>query len=158
MVGTVEPDIGLYNINSAKRGNIIDFHRYEKGFGGDAFSYVVNMGLVYLFIEVKKGVDQDIFIDPPRGPLPPDNRSTVDTRSRSERLKDRISTLGQNAHYAYVVQTHQLRTRVFSLTISGRTVRIVRWDRSGVLVTETFDYKADPGLLVEFLWRFMRTT
>jgi hypothetical protein len=158
VVGTVKPDIGLYNINDENRGNIMDFHKHEKSFGDDAFSYVANMGLVYLFIEVKKGADQDIFIDPPQGPLPPDYRFTVDTWSRNEKLKDRVSALGQNAHYAYVVQTRQFRTHVFSLTISGRTIRIMRWDRSGVLVTEAFDYKADPGLLVEFLWRFMWAT
>jgi hypothetical protein len=145
VVGAVKPDIGLYNINDENRGNIMDFHRHEKGFGDNAFSYVANMGLVYLFIEVKKGVDQDIFINPPRGPLPPDYRFTVDTRSRNKKLKDWISTLGQNAHDAYVVQTHQFCTHVFSLTIPERTVRIMRWDRSGVLVTEAFDYRRTPG-------------
>jgi hypothetical protein len=145
VVGAIKPDIGLYNINDENWGNIMDFHRHEKGFGDNAFSYVANMGLVSLFIEIKKGVDQDIFIDPPQGPLPPDYRFTVDTRSRNEKLKDWISTLGQNAHYAYVVQTHQFRPHVFSLTIPERTVGIMRWDRSGVLVTEAFDYRRTPG-------------
>ena len=45
----------------------MDMHKHEKELGNDTFSYTAHMGLVYMFIEVKKEVDQDIFIDPPRG-------------------------------------------------------------------------------------------
>jgi hypothetical protein len=158
VVGTVKPDIGLYDIKDENQGHIMDFHKHEKESGDDAFSYVARMGLVYLFVEVKKDADQDIFIDPPQGTPPSDYSFTVDTWSQKEKLRDRISALGQNAHYAHVVQTRQFRTHVFSLTISGRTARIMRWDRSGVLVTEAFDYKANPGILIEFVWRFIRAT
>lgn len=46
--------------------------------------------------------------------------------------------------------------RAFSFTIIllNRHARFVRWDRSGAIVTERFDYVSDPRLLGEFLWRF----
>lgn len=109
-----------------------------------------------LFIEVKKESDQDIFTDPPEGPLPPDYRFTVDTWSEDESHEPRILALGQNAHYAHVVLTHQFRIRAFSLTISGRTARIMCWERSGVVVTKAFDYKTNPQVLIDFIWRFVK--
>ena len=117
--------------------------------------YFAHMGLVYLFIEVKRSRDQDIFTDPSDDPLP-DDKFTVDTWAEDEGSKYRISALGQNAYYAHMIQTRQFRTCVFSLTISGSTARIMRWDRSGVLVTSAFDYKANPLTLIEFVWRFAK--
>jgi len=136
----------------------MNFHKREERFGDDAFSYVAYMGLVHLFIEVKKGADQDIFTDPPEGPELHDYKFTVDTCmwDDSENLRNRTSALGQNAHYAHTIQTHQFRTCVFSLSISGSKARILRWERSGVLVTEAFDYKADSQILVDFVWRFVQ--
>lgn len=137
--------------------------------------YTARMGLVYLFVDVKKGADQDIFTDPPDDltdlpdddtgypddgtyppeDAPPDYKFTVDTWSRERNLEDKISALEQITHYAHVVQSRQFRTCVFSLAISGSTVRIMRWDRSGVLVTRSFDYRTEPGLLIKFVWRFV---
>jgi hypothetical protein len=117
--------------------------------------YFAHMGLVYLFIEVKKNADQDIFTDPSND-LPPDHKFTVNTWAEDEGSKYRISALGQNAYYAHMIQTRQFRTCVFSLTISGSTARIMRWDRSGVIVTRAFDYKAHPMTLIEFVWRFVK--
>ena len=134
----------------------MNFHKPVKEDGSGAYTYVAHMGLVQLFIEVKKGVDQDIFTDPLEYPPPSDYRFTVDTSGEDEKLSYRISALGQNAHYAHMVQTRQFRTCVFSLTISGSTARMMRWDRSGVLVTEAFDYKANPQTLIEFVWRFIK--
>jgi len=147
MLGPIKPDIGFYSIQDENRGYIMKFHKREERFGDDAFSYVAYMGLVHLFIEVKKGADQDIFTDPPEGPEPHDYKFTVHTLSADEHLRDRITALGQNAHYAHTIQTRQFRTCVFSLSISGSKARILRWERSGVLVTEAFDYEANPQIL-----------
>ena len=129
--------------------------KYNKDKGVSNRGYFAHMGLVYLFIEVKKNANQDIFIDPSDDSLP-DHKFTVDTWANDESSNYRISALGQNAHYAHMIQTRQFRTCVFSLTISGSTARIMRWDRSGVLVTSAFDYKANPLTLIEFVWRFAK--
>ncbi|KAF9650767.1 hypothetical protein BDM02DRAFT_3185083, partial [Thelephora ganbajun] len=152
VVGIVKPNIGLYRIDDENRGNIMNF-KCKNHSSDDMSSYVAHMGLVYLFIEVRKDPDQDIFTDPPKELPPSDRSSTIDTWSENENDGYRVSALGQNAHYAHLIQTRQFRTCVFSLTVSGTTVRIMCWDRSGVLVTEAFDYKANPQTLVDFVWR-----
>ena len=58
----------------------------------------------------------------------------------------RVAALGQNAAYAEILMTRQFRTCVFSLSISGRFVRFLRWDREGVVVSQAVDYKADLSL------------
>ena len=150
--GTVKPDIGLFRAEDENAGNLYNFKAKHSG----KPSYVARMGLVYLFIEVKKCADQDFFTDPPNCPnLPPGYKFAVDTWSEEEDQLNRTSALGQIAHYAHVIQSRQFRTCVFSLTISGGTARIMRWDRSGVLVTRSFDYVTNPGTLIDFIRRFI---
>ena len=148
--GTVKPDIGLFHIGDKNASYLYNV----KAKHSDPPSYVAHMGLVYLFIEVKKRADQDIFTDPPDNPSP-NYRFTVDTWSEEEEQLNRTLALGQMTHYAHVVQSRQFRTCIFSMTVSGSTVRIMRWDRSGLLVTRSFDYKAKPKILVDFIWRFI---
>jgi len=129
------------------------------------------MGLVYLFIEVKKNADQTSSLTPPMIPHPTTSslstrgemsiktssltppmiahrhKFAVNTWGEDEDVEYRISALGQNAHYAHMIQTRQFRTCVFSLTISGSTARIMRWDRSGCVGHQAFDYKASPMIL-----------
>ena len=151
VAGTVKPDIGLFRIEDKHRGHLFNI---KKSSGNKPSSYVARMGLAHVFIGAKNNANQDIFADPPLDP-PPNWKFTVDTWNEDKDAQSRISALGQNAHYAHLVQIFQFRTCTFSLTISGSTARIMRWDRSGVLVTEAFDYKAAPQTLIEFVWRFI---
>jgi hypothetical protein len=151
-VGTVKPDFVLFESRDEDRGWLFNVKNNEDKLSA---SYTAHMGRVFLFIEVQTHTDKDFFTDPPHDPLP-DYKFTVDTWNQSVKLQDRILALGQNAHYAHVVQTRQFRTCAFSLSISGNTTRILRWDRSGVLVTESFDYKTDPQTLVDFVWQFVK--
>ena len=48
----------------------------------------------------------------------------------------------------------QHRIFLFQIVLINRFARFVRWDRSGAVVTESFDYMDNPKLLAEFLWRF----
>lgn len=70
---------------------------------------------------------------------------------------DRVIAFGQIASYAEELLTRQFRTCVFSLSMSGRFVRFLRWDREGVTVSEAVDYKSNPSLLATFLWAFTST-
>ena len=153
-LGTVKPNICLYHIMDKNQGLPFNIKYNEYKDDSDR-GYFAHMGLVYLFFEVKRSRDQDIFTDPSDDPLP-DDKFTVDTWAEDEGSKYRISALGQNTYYAHMIQTRQFRTCVFSLTISRSTARIMRWDRSGVLVTRGFDYKEHPMTLIEFVWRFVK--
>ena len=122
-VGSVRLDICLFHTGDRNKGNFFN-------------------------IKVEREAGQVIFTDPSSNPLS-DHRFAVDTRSPEECLKCRISALGQMEYHAHVVQARQSPTCVFSLTISGSTARIMRWDRSGVLVTQAFDYKSDLKMMIE---------
>ena len=59
---------------------------------------------------------------------------------------------GQLIAYARAVHRYQFRIFSFSVARFEDTVRLLRWDRGGVIYTEPFEW-ADEGLF-EFLWRF----
>ncbi|KAH9943836.1 hypothetical protein B0H21DRAFT_892590 [Amylocystis lapponica] len=69
---------------------------------------------------------------------------------------DREANRGQIIHSATEIFLRQHRCFVFSVIVFGTCARIIRWDRSGALVTERFDYKSEPRKICEFLWRFGR--
>ena len=62
--------------------------------------------------------------------------------------------------HANAMFTYQFRTFFFSLEIYQKsdTARLLRWDRSGVIVTEAFSYIDHPDYLVHFLQRFDQLT
>ncbi|KAA1475530.1 hypothetical protein DENSPDRAFT_826137 [Dentipellis sp. KUC8613] len=63
-------------------------------------------------------------------------------------------TRAQITTHAKAMLGLQFRTFVFSVLITGRYARLIRWDRSGAIVTEAFNYQDDPEPLAQFLWRY----
>ena len=55
--------------------------------------------------------------------------------------------------YASVLDHSQFRIFSFSVVIFGDTGRLLRWDRSGVIYSEPFDWVNQPDMLLEFFWR-----
>ncbi len=70
--------------------------------------------------------------------------------------KDRKGVLGQILSYAEFVLTRQQRTCLFMVLLLGDLCRLVRFDRSGAIASEKFNYKTNGGDLIEFLWRYAR--
>ncbi|KAI0767096.1 hypothetical protein C8Q74DRAFT_1369944 [Fomes fomentarius] len=68
----------------------------------------------------------------------------------------RQEVLGQLQSYAALIFDKQHRTHHFSIIFFGTMARIIRWDRSGIIFTEKFNYKQNSALLGRFLWRFAR--
>ena len=66
--------------------------------------------------------------------------------------------LGQLAIYAKEIFDHQHRTHLFQLLVCGRHARLIVWDRSGAIVSESFDYIEHPQLMAEFFWRYNHMT
>lgn len=64
-----------------------------------------------------------------------------------------MDTLGQITSYAAVQLGAQFRTHIYSVLIVKNTARILRWDRSGTIVTEAFEYDQSPHL-AEFFRRY----
>uniref|UniRef100_A0A0W0F2R1 Fungal-type protein kinase domain-containing protein n=1 Tax=Moniliophthora roreri TaxID=221103 RepID=A0A0W0F2R1_MONRR len=63
------------------------------------------------------------------------------------------ATEAQMDTYAGSVMSSQFRTHLFSVWISNKHARLIRWDRGGAIVSQKFDYAEEPHL-ADFLWRF----
>ncbi|KAI0359648.1 hypothetical protein OH77DRAFT_1518035 [Trametes cingulata] len=57
---------------------------------------------------------------------------------------------------AGLVFQRQQRICVFMILLLGHSCCILRFDRSGIVMTQEFNYQANGSVLVEFLWRFSR--
>ncbi|KAL0953962.1 hypothetical protein HGRIS_005122 [Hohenbuehelia grisea] len=64
-----------------------------------------------------------------------------------------VETRGQLISYAVEIMARQHRTHVFTLFIFHPFARLIRWDRSGAIVSERFNYREDSQPLVEYFWR-----
>jgi Fungal protein kinase len=103
------------------------------------------------WIEVKPSKMYDPFNDPAGKKLP---RTKTARKSFYCKSMEAQETQGQIVAYANAQWARQFRTRFFSMLICGQHVRIILWDRTCVIVTESFDYVQCPSNLTEFLWRY----
>ncbi|KAG1905190.1 uncharacterized protein F5891DRAFT_943966 [Suillus fuscotomentosus] len=68
-----------------------------------------------------------------------------------------FDTLGQITSYAVAQLGTQYRTHAFSVLIIHNRARIIRWDREGAIVTNTFNYYHESHLAY-FFYRFARAS
>ncbi|KZV69778.1 hypothetical protein PENSPDRAFT_608208 [Peniophora sp. CONT] len=68
-----------------------------------------------------------------------------------------IHARGQTASYALNQQQQQALTHSYSAVIAGETARVLVFDHSGVIVTESFPWKTG-SVFTEFLWRLERAS
>ncbi|RDB15281.1 hypothetical protein Hypma_004796 [Hypsizygus marmoreus] len=94
----------------------------------------------------------DPFDDPPPD-IMPEERLKWQFAPRTDRARYGRSQL---ASYVNEWCTLQHRVHAFSVFIAGTFARFIRWDRSGAVVSEKFDFKKTSQPLVDFLWRFAR--
>ena len=97
-----------------------------------------------LFVEFKFAEISDPFRDP------------LQPRAENFCLKNdsEVSHLnrGQLCSYTAAHAGSQFRVHTFTLSICGRFARFIRWDCSGVTVTQSFDYIKEPHILAFFFW------
>ncbi|KIP08544.1 hypothetical protein PHLGIDRAFT_60326, partial [Phlebiopsis gigantea 11061_1 CR5-6] len=96
-----------------------------------------------LSIEFKYKADADPFRDDFKYPSRPFERNSEKGRK----------TRGQLAKYADGQFSQQHRCFLWQIIICGNLARIIRWDHSGALVSEAFDY-IRTHYLAEFLWLY----
>lgn len=118
---------------------------------------ILNLGLSELFVEFRKSKDWDPFNDPPPGASKTSHRF-ISEISNDGRPNKALRTIGQMASYAAELCARQHRTHCFSICIYGPTARIIRWDRSGAIVSRSFNYHESPKLLCQFLWQYSRAS
>ena len=106
-----------------------------------------------IFIEFKWKMSDDPFCDVHnvQRPLPSGGDITVESFLRDTKSAD--DTLGQITAYATAQLGSQFRTHTYSVLIVKGMARILRWDRSGAIVTEAIEYNKS-SLLAEFFRRY----
>ncbi|KAI0749765.1 hypothetical protein C8Q80DRAFT_1218829 [Daedaleopsis nitida] len=115
------------------------------------------LGYAEFFIEVKPDPSHDFLSDPSATADGVDgaNLPNFFSQFEDEDSVTRVSR-GLSKHISHVSEifARQHRVFVFSVAVAGSRTRLFRWDRSGVVVTESFDIREQPEILCEFLWRF----
>ncbi|KAH9978918.1 hypothetical protein BGW80DRAFT_1165586 [Lactifluus volemus] len=76
-----------------------------------------------------------------------------DLESHIEWTRTAYRICGQLVSYASAVHQSQFRVFSFSIVLFGNTGRLLRWDRSGIIYTELFNWATDHDTLFEFIWR-----
>lgn len=99
-----------------------------------------------LFVEFKRSVADDPFNDQ----QPQDAPQAIPTKAQD--------TQGQLISYALKIFQTQHRTCLFSVVVADESARILRWDRSGGIVTDRFNYVDEPKKLCQFLLAFSQAS
>lgn len=111
-----------------------------------------------MFIEFKWETTDDAFcVDVSREC--PDSTSSENKTCQSflRDSKAAADTLGQVTSYAVAQLGAQFRTHIYSVLIVRDTARILRWDRSGTIVTEPIKYNKTRHL-AEFFRRYSKAS
>ena len=106
-----------------------------------------NSALVEIFIEFKWHSRDDPFFDL--------CKSDSNQRPFIRDSKAAHDTLGQITSYAAAQLGAQFRTHIFSVYIFRETARLLRWDRSGTIITEAIKYN-ECDILIDFLYRYSK--
>jgi hypothetical protein len=109
--------------------------------------------LIEIAIEFKWNQNDDPFCDDPKVKRLEDGTEKAKSFIHNSKLAN--DTLGQISTYAAAQLGSQFRTHAYSILILKNLARILRWDRSGAIVTAAFDYNKYP-LLAEFFRRYSR--
>ncbi|GJE92008.1 hypothetical protein PsYK624_081610 [Phanerochaete sordida] len=117
--------------------------------------------------EAKKHNVADPFADNPEEPK--SGKATKSKKSKSKTKKDSsilrssinptsagASSRGQVGMYSNTQFGFQHRRHLWQLIIIGPNARLVYYDRSGLISSESFNYTEDPEALVTFFWLLSR--
>ncbi|KAF8872107.1 hypothetical protein CPB84DRAFT_1967539 [Gymnopilus junonius] len=124
-------DIAVYDSDDLPEGTITDFSKMS------------------IFLEFKSRPEGDPFRDPKNYKKPKADNF------RFESADDKpTENRGQIGSYAAAIAGSQFRLHLFSVSICRENARLIRWDRAGAVVTQSFNYKKEPELLADFFWRY----
>ncbi|RPD62298.1 hypothetical protein L227DRAFT_599699 [Lentinus tigrinus ALCF2SS1-6] len=146
-LGDMKPDIFCYATGNVDAVNACASPRAE-------------LGYAELFIEVKSDPSHDFFVDPP-DVIDDHSQESHDFFAASKDVafsRRRNRAFGQHISYVTEIFARQYRVALFTVSLSGSCARLLRWDRSGCVVSQSFDIRKYPELFCEFFWRFSQTT
>jgi len=100
--------------------------------------------------ELKPSSAAEPFSDPPENASP----EKLETYIFENDTDAGALTRGQIATYLTEITARQHRTHAFLVFMTDTNARFLRADRTGIVVSRSFNYRTNSRLLVEFLWRF----
>ncbi|KAI0245238.1 hypothetical protein BJV78DRAFT_540079 [Lactifluus subvellereus] len=136
----LKPDISIYS------GTRSDDHATTRSENQKS----LNWRAIDLWVENKNHED-DIFRDLEK--MKEEEKEDRDLESHIEWTQSSYRICGQLVAYASALHRSQFRVFSFSIVLFGDTGRLLRWDRSGVIYTEPFDWATEHDTLFEFIWR-----
>ncbi|EJF59442.1 hypothetical protein DICSQDRAFT_172040 [Dichomitus squalens LYAD-421 SS1] len=120
-----------------------------------------NWALQRLPVEFKRGgMHLDAFEDR-SGKDTKDEEEMEDEEEKGDEAETRRFVRGQLMSHAERVFTYQHRTALFMIFVNGPEFRVIRWDRSGCIVTEALNYVETlehTKRLLHFLYAFSKMT
>jgi hypothetical protein len=131
-----DPESGILNPELLKP----DTAAYNRDSGRDR---VTDFSLIEIHSEFKVDTHDDAFRDDTPDSIEHDTEASRDTK-------------GQITSYAVAQLATQFRSHLFSILICGGYARLLRWDRSGAVVSQAFNYS--NRYLAEFYWRYNHST
>ncbi|RDB29759.1 hypothetical protein Hypma_013831 [Hypsizygus marmoreus] len=131
----IDPDAGILVPEGLKP----DIGAYEAGYRAKT-SKVTDFSLLEIHMELKKAERDDGFDDCGSESFENSSQNSTDTR-------------GQITGYATAQLGLQFRTHIFSVLLCGSHARLIRWDRTGAIVSSRFNYTQEDFLL-QFFWRY----
>ncbi|KAH9020337.1 hypothetical protein EDB84DRAFT_1565760 [Lactarius hengduanensis] len=116
-------------------------------------------------IAVYSGTDRNGQWTCPSNPPPPERRAVdlwIENEKKGsdvfrdlEQMETKVLVKSAAELTAYTSAIHRSPFRIFSFSVVlfGNTGRLLRWDRSGIIYTEPFNWSTQPNTPFEFLWR-----
>ena len=96
---------------------------------------------------------------------PPENMTPTYASSASSYYLPFVNSSPESTAFRESLASHATaqfsrrhRTFFFQLVVINRWARFIRWDRSGAISTERFDFVSEPDILATFLWQFAHLT
>ncbi len=148
------PELKFKNTTSSpdrsKKKQKPDIAIYWKRSGNYDSKRNLDFKAVDLWIENKKE-ETDIFRTLTE--LKKDDEKDGDLESHIRWTNSAYRICGQLIAYATALHHSQFRIFSFGVVLYGKMGRLLRWDRSGVIYTEAFEWAKQPDTLFEFFWR-----
>jgi hypothetical protein len=148
------PELNFKNTSSrrdhSKKKQKPDIAIYWKHPGSHDRERDLDFKAVDLWIE-NKNKNDDIFRT--LTDLKRDDTKDGDLESHIRWTNSAYKICGQLIAYATALHHSQFRVFSFGVVLYGEKGRLLRWDRSGVIYTEAFEWAKQPDTLFEFFWR-----
>lgn len=84
--------------------------------------------------------------------------ASTDSKTGVKESEAAMLTLGQICAYSGITLHSSFRKHLFTFLVTGNTMRFIRWDRRGAVVTRAFNYAERHATVFGFFTRYCQLT